>query len=207
MVGHEAWEFENRFNRKMHQWDALPSMLEELRARLDGGASSAGEAVGGSGYGARAPWNAGAAHLFFDVHAEIRRVESLLSLDLFQRAVFRGGSDAATAEIFERLPVLLRAEFDRDRESTVLDEAFGALISLARRVRLALHPEERRTRAPWVRCHLCDGELWIYAPGQEVPSRIDSEFFEPGAAYCSPCATFYPLDIWQRVAKEIADAS
>lgn len=205
MAGHEVWHQENQFNRRMHQWDSLPVMLEELREMIGGlSSSSGGDGVHSGATGSRAPWNAPAAHAYFDVHAEIRRVESLLSVVLFQRAVYRGGSDAATAEVFARLPVLLREAFDRDPESEVLDEALSALIGLARRIRVLLNPDERRTRAPWVRCHLCDGTLWIYAAGQDVNPRINSEHFEPGAAYCNACAVFYPGDVWQRVAAEIA---
>lgn len=194
----------SRFNRGMHRWEELPALTWELDAMIgDQGSSDAGDSgVLGGSTGSRAPWNSRAAMMFFEIHAEIRRVESMLTLALDHRAVYRGGSNDETRRVLDRLPVLLEAMFSRDPESAVLAEALHLLAIATSRARVMLRPETRQTRAPWVTCHVCEGRLWIYAPGHDVNPRIDSEHFLPGAAYCNRCAVFYPEDIWVRVAKE-----
>ncbi len=208
---HEAMEFEqqNRFNRNMNRWTDLPGYAAELQGLISESSAPLGDGGGtknrGGGASFRAPWNSGAAGLFFEIHAEVRRVESALTLTLEHRAVYRGGSDVETARVFDRLPILLRALHDRDPESEVLAEVFHALGSLTKRARAALHPEERRARALFVSCHVCGGDLWIYRAGQDVARKLlESEHFQPGDAYCNRCATFYPLDIWERVARDNA---
>lgn len=199
---------QNNFNKRMNQWSTLPTDTWELHALIadhhtpdyDGG----GHTNRGTAPGSRTPWNHTAANMFFDIHAEIRRLESLLTLTLNFRAVYRAGSDAATRAIFENLPVLLHALHTKDPDSTVLDEALRSLNSLAKRAHNTLHPETRRTRAPWISCHLCGGDTWIYAEGHDINPKIDREHFTPGDAYCNRCAVFYPQDIWQHVARENA---
>lgn len=202
----DDFEQQNQFNRRMNQWAQLSDYMLRVHELINDQAAPVDDGGGhknrGTKPGSRAPWNQAAANLYFDIHAEIRRIESFLTITLNHRAIYRGGSDSETAKIFERLPILLRALFERDHESVVLDECLTSLISLTRRSHAALHPEERRTQAPWISCHVCDGKLWLYVEGHEVNPKLDSEHFQPGDAYCNRCAVFYPQDIWQRVALE-----
>ena len=208
----DTFNRENWFNHAMHQWH--PDLIDHtwnLHATLDQPTQLRDDGGGhknrGTRPGTRAPWNQPAAHMFFDIHAEIRRLEPLLTLTLHHRAVYRGGSDHATQQILDRLPTLLRALRDHDLHHPALDETLTTLISLTRRSHALLHPEQRRTRAPFVTCHECGGDLWIHRDGDTLTPRLQgNDHFQPGDAYCNPCGVFYPQDIWHRVARDNAQS-
>lgn len=214
MITHQELDLtlENRFNRRMHDWEQLPHHTLELQALIHTPGAHIDDGAGHKNRGTRPttrpPWNQPAAHLYFDIHAEIRRLESWLTITLHHQAVYRGGSDQATRRIFDRLPTLLRELHDRDPDSTVLTETLTSLSSLTKRAHVALNPETRRRRAPYVTCHECDGDLWIYRADHRVhPTLATDEHFQPGDAYCNRCPTWYPQDIWQKVARTNAQVA
>lgn len=149
-------------------------LLDRLRELLPDGTDTApGYSDTGPNHakvtGSPAPWNDHIAGAFFEVHAGARRHESALTLLLFRRARYRGGSDRQTCEALQALPPLIEAATQQYPDHRVPREAARDLTAWPRAIRIALdearYGEEPWTKAPGnLRCPYCDRRL-VLAPG------------------------------------------
>ena len=110
------------------------------------------------------PWNTPAAMLYYEIHADARRYESLLTIRLFQTAKYRGGSDTQVAEAINRLPVLIAHGHAKGLTRLDLDDPTTALLGWPRRIRRILDDtkpgEEPTMRVPGdTRCPYCADPL------------------------------------------------
>lgn len=128
----------------------------------------------------RIPWNGQAAGVFYDIHAQVRRYESALTVLLFQKAKYRGGDDENTFDAIGRLPVLIAHAIDKGHEQhgDVTDAARLLGTTWPRECRRVLD-QLREDEQPWttapgdLRCPYCDGALEL-APGwSQAPDSAD----------------------------------
>lgn len=177
----------------------LPALAAEIPER-----GSVADASPGGSPGKRTaapiPWNEQAAMLFLEIHGDARRYESLLTLRLRGRAVYRGGSDELTIECLGRLPVLVAHGRDVGLDPLDLVDVERALLSWPRQARLLLgvaHPgDEPPTRVPGdARCPDCDRPL-VLSPGWRSLEQDSVQ------ALCTSCRDeddhplAWPVDRW-----------
>ncbi|SNS43459.1 hypothetical protein SAMN06309944_0241 [Micrococcales bacterium KH10] len=126
-----------------------------------------------------APWNDAAAGLYYTIHGDARRFETLLSVRLFGRARFRPGADNQTVEAIGRLPVLIAHGYERGLDPDLdLADPTNALLSWPRQIRAmldaALPGEEPWTTAPGdLRCPHCDNRLHLEPGWTAHPDTAD----------------------------------
>lgn len=114
------------------------------------------------------PWNTPAAMLYYEIHADARRYESLLTLRLFQTAKYRPGTDRDVTAAINRLPVLIAHGHQAGLTDLDLKDPTTALLNWPRRIRAILDeplPDEEPTmRVPGdARCPYCSGHLTLGA--------------------------------------------
>ncbi|MGV3564170.1 MAG: hypothetical protein ACO1ON_12910 [Nocardioides sp.] len=115
------------------------------------------------------PWNDAAAMLYFEIHGDARRFESLLTLRLFGTAKYRPGTDTHTHECINRLPVLIDHGHANALDPHLdLADPTNALLTWPKQIRLMLDEarpgEEPITRVPGdTRCPYCAAPLYLGA--------------------------------------------
>lgn len=162
------------------------SLLPRLQRLIpeEGSALESSTGLRGKRVAAPIPWNDAAAMLFYEIHGDARRYESLLTLRLFGTARYRPGSDAHTTACLNRLPVLLAHGIEQRLDPLDLVDPSAALASWPRRVRHALDEtrpgEQRWTTAPGgLRCPHCARPL-------AIPPGWDSTEIMPDL-HCRTC--------------------
>lgn len=128
---------------------------------------------------APAPWNPAAAMAFYEIHGDARRYESLLTLRLFGRAQYRGGSGRDTVECVRRLPLLIEHGRAQRLDDLDLVDVTAALLAWPKRVRVLLGQER---------------------PGDARPTPV------PGGAVCPHCGRGLVLSSGWRALAEHASA-
>lgn len=128
---------------------------------------------------APAPWNPAAAMAFYEIHGDARRYESLLTLRLFGRAQYRGGSGRDTVECVRRLPLLVEHGRAERLDDLDLVDVTAALVAWPKRVRVLLGQER---------------------PGDARPTPV------PGGAVCPQCDRGLVLSSGWRALAEHASA-
>ncbi len=126
-----------------------------------------------------APWNDHAANLYYAIHGDARRYETLLNIRLFGRAKFRPGSDRHTTQAINRLPVLIAHGHEKGLDPELdLADPTNALLSWPKQIRAildaALPGEEPWTTAPGdLRCPYCDHQLYLEPGWSTNPDTAD----------------------------------
>lgn len=115
------------------------------------------------------PWNDTAAMLYYEIHGDARRYESLLTIRLFGTAKYRPGTDEHTTECINRLPVLIAHGEAAGLPDLDLNDPTHALANWPAQVRRLLDEqrpgEEPTMRVPGdARCPHCSNPLTL-APG------------------------------------------
>lgn len=119
------------------------------------------------------PWNDTAAMLYYEIHGDARRYESLLTIRLFGKAKFRPGTDAHTTECVNRLPVLIAHGVDKNLDHLDLVDVTGALKGWPKQIR-AILDEAQPGEEPWANapggltCPHCTKPLKVIPGGTEL---------------------------------------
>jgi hypothetical protein len=122
------------------------------------------------------PWNDTAAMLYYEIHGDARRYESLLTLRLYGNARFRPGTDEHTTECINRLPVHIAHGLSKDHVPDDLHTVAYALTSWPRQIR-ALLDEARPDEQQWAKapgglcCPHCSRRLMV-PPGWDKAATM-----------------------------------
>jgi hypothetical protein len=195
--------------------DRLLERVHELLPDVDASGWSEGKQKLKKQPVAPTPWNDAAAGVLTDVHAGVRSHETRLTLALFQRARYRGHTDANTAAALYALPNLIVAADERAREQgdryarSAAAEAARDLQAWPREARRLLdearHDEQTWTKAPGkLRCPYCDRRLelrpgWDQAREDDVVARSLYCRRCPGAEYRTQS---WPATTWLAVLQD-----
>jgi hypothetical protein len=154
----------------------LAALVPEPSARVE-----SESAPGGSKrVAAPAPWNDAAAMVFYEIHGDARRFESLLTLRLFGRAKFRPGSGPHTVDCIRRLPVLIDHGRAQHLDDMDLADVTSALLAWPRRVRVLLGQarpgDERATPVPGgAVCPYCGERLVLSSGWRALEANASAE--------------------------------
>lgn len=142
--------------------------------------------------GSPAPWMERVANLILDVHAGVRRLESVLHYEVFASVRVRGSSDENTVGALRAIPGLCESATSETVSTTAV-----TVNTWARRARLILD-ESRQGEELWSRvpgglsCPSCGAGLflkpgWQYVthPDAHCRSCVDSETDEPVSWSCA----------------------
>jgi hypothetical protein len=127
----------------------------------------------GKALSAPLPWNDRAAMLYYEIHGDVRRYESLLTLRLFGKARFRPGTDAHTDECIGRLPVLIAHGIEKNLDELDLVDVVSALKGWPKQIRSVLD-EAKPGEEPWANapggltCPDCAKPLKVIPGGTDI---------------------------------------
>jgi hypothetical protein len=122
------------------------------------------------------PWNDTAAMLYYEIHGDSRRYESLLTLRLYGNAKYRPGTDEHTTECINRLPIHVAYGLDKGHAIDDLNTVARALTSWPRQIR-ALLDEARPDEQQWAKapgglcCPHCSRRL-VVPPGWDKAATM-----------------------------------
>jgi hypothetical protein len=126
------------------------------------------------------PWNAAAALMFYEIHGDARRFESLLTIRLSRTAKFRGGSGRHTVECLQGLPLLVEHGRASGLPDLDLVDVTQALLTWPKRVRVLLGQERdgdaRPTPVPGgACCPECSRDLVLSAGWRALEANASAE--------------------------------